>query len=76
VFVIQQDPDNLLALHYLAIYYEKTGAMGKSYLNTALISLRSGRIRDARKMAAAAMRALPKKSPDWYKAGDILAATE
>jgi len=27
-------------------------------------------------MAAAAMRALPQNSPDWYKAGDILAATE
>ena len=76
VFVIQQDPDNLLALHYLAIYYEKTGEIGKSYLNTALISLGSGRITDARKMATAAMRILPEKSPDWYKAGDILAATE
>lgn len=76
LFVIQNDPDNLLALHYLAIYYERTGAMGKSYLNTALISLKSGRTKDARTMAAAAMRALPKKSPDWYKAGDILAATE
>ena len=75
-FVIQKDPDNLLALYYLAIYYEKTDKMGKSYLNTALISLKSGRIADARKMAEAAMHALPEKSSDWYKAGDILAATE
>jgi len=76
LFVIERDPDNLLALYYLAIYYERTGATGKSYLNTALIALKAGRSTDARTMAAAAMRALPQNSPDWYKAGDILAATE
>jgi predicted Zn-dependent protease len=75
-FVIKKDPDNLLALHYLAIYYEKKGLIGKSYLNTALISLKSGKIDNAQTMAKAAMRELPKKSPDWYKAGDILAATK
>ena len=76
LFVTERDPDNLLALHYLAIYYEKKGLVGKSYLNTAIIALRSGRIEDARKMASSAMRILPKRSPDWYRAGDIIAATE
>ncbi|GAB4162596.1 MAG: M48 family metalloprotease [Rickettsiaceae bacterium] len=76
LFVVERDPDNLLALHYMAIYYEKTGLIGKGYLNTALISLKSGRTADAAKMAAAAMKILPKNSPDWYKAGDILAATK
>ncbi len=75
-FVIKNDPDNLLALHYLAIYYEKKGLIGKSHLNSAIIALKSGRTTDARTLAAAAMRKLPNKSPDWYKAGDILAATE
>ncbi len=73
---IENDPDNLLALHYLAIYYEKKGLIGKSHLNTALIALKSGRTTDARTMAGIAIRELPKNSPDWYKAGDILAATE
>ena len=73
LFVIKQEPDNLLARHYLAIYYEKKGLIGKSHLNTAI---HSGRIDDARKMAASAIKLLKNKSPDWYKAGDILAATE
>jgi predicted Zn-dependent protease len=66
----------LLALHYLAIYYDKKGLIGKSHLNTALIALKSGRIADARRMARISMQELPKRSTDWYKAGDILAATE
>lgn len=75
-FVIEHDSDNLLALHYLAIYYEKKGLTGKSHLNSAIIALKSGRVKDARALAQSAMQELPKKSPDWYKAGDILAATE
>jgi predicted Zn-dependent protease len=75
-FVARHDPQNLLALYYLAIYYEKTGMIGKKYLNTAIISLKSGRKEEARKMAMAAMKILPKDSPDWYLAGDILAYTE
>ena len=75
-FVIENDPNNLLALHYLAIYYDKKGLIGKSHLNTALIALKSGRIADARRMARISMQELPKRSTDWYKAGDILAATE
>lgn len=75
-FVIEHDPDNLLALHYMAIYYEKKGLTGKSHLNSAIIALKSGRVRDARVLAQSAMQELPKNSPDWYKAGDILAATE
>lgn len=76
LFVLENDPDNLLALHYLAKYYEKKGLIGKSRLNTAIIALKSGRVKDARTMAKIALDELPNKSPDWYKAGDILAATE
>jgi predicted Zn-dependent protease len=74
LFVTENDPDNLLALHYMAIYYEKIGATGKNYLNTALIAFKSGRLKDAKKMASAAMKILPKGSPDWYKASDIVDA--
>jgi predicted Zn-dependent protease len=75
-FVAKSDPQNLLALYYLAIYYEKTGMVGKQYLNTAIISLKLGRMKEARRMAMAAQKILPKDSPDWYLAGDILAYTE
>lgn len=75
-FVAKSDPQNLLALYYLAIYYEKTGMVGKQYLNTAIISLKLGRKKEARRMAMAAKKILPEGSPDWYLAGDILAYTE
>lgn len=74
--VLQKNPDSVLALHYNAIYYNKMGMVGEGYLSAALIALKSGRIADARKMASAAKNALAKKSVDWYRAGDILAATE
>ncbi len=76
LFVLEKEPDNLLALYYCAIYYEKNGQIGKSHLNTAIIALNTGRFADARKMASIAMKELPNKSPDWYKAGDIIEATK
>ena len=41
-----------------------------------MIALKSGRISSARILATSAIKKLPPNSPDWYKAGDILAATE
>lgn len=73
VLAIKEDPDNLLAMYYLAIFYEKKGMAGKSYLNTAIIAFKSGRSDDAKYLANAAIKALPKKSPEWYKANDIIA---
>lgn len=76
LFVLEKEPDNLLALYYCAIYYEKNGQIGKGHLNTAIIALNTGRFADARKMASMAMKELPNKSPDWYKASDIIEATK
>lgn len=76
LFVLEKEPDNLLALYYCAIYYEKNGQIGKGHLNTAIIALNTGRIADARKMASMAMKELPNRSPDWYKASDIVEATK
>jgi predicted Zn-dependent protease len=75
-FVLRKEPDNLLALHYMAIYYSKQKMTGQSYLNTAIIAFKSGRKADAIKMATAALKILPEKSPDWYKASDILNAAK
>jgi len=76
LMVVQKDPDNLLALYYLSIFFEKKGLIGKSYLNTALIAFKSGRMDDAKNLADAAIKNLQKKSPEWYKASDLITLIE
>jgi len=76
LFVIEKEPDNLLALYYLAIYYEKKGLKGKSYLNSAIIAHKLGHQRDAIELATAAKKELQTSTPDWYKANDILEANK
>ena len=76
LFVIEKEPDNLLALYYMAIYYEKKGLKAKSYLNSAIIAHKSGNRKDARKLATEALKEMDEKSPDWYKANDIIAANK
>lgn len=75
-FVAEKEPDNLLALYYLAIYYEKKGQKGKSYLNSAIIAGKTGHSEKAAVLAAAALKELPADSPDWHKASDIIAANK
>ncbi len=72
-FVVEKEPDNLLALYYMAIYYEKKGLKAKSYLNSAIIADKSGNKEEAKKLATEALKGLEVKSPDWYKATDIIA---
>lgn len=72
LFVIQKEPENLLALYYMAIVYEKKGLKGKSYLNSAIIASKLGHHKDARNLATAALKELTPRSPEWYKANDIL----
>lgn len=75
-YVLEKEPENLLALYYMKIYYEKNGLKGKSYLNSAIIAYKSGHIEDAEKNAQMALDALPKNSAEWKRAGDILEATK
>jgi len=72
-FVVEKEPDNLLALYYMAIYYEKKGLKAKSYLNSAIIADKSGNKEEAKKLATEALKGLEVNSPDWYKASDIIA---
>ena len=76
LFVIEKEPDNLLALYYMAMYYEKKGLKAKSYLNSAIIAHKTGNRKDARNLATEALKELEEKSPDWYKASDIIAANK
>ena len=71
LFVIQKEPDNLLARFYLAMIYEKKGLQGKSYLNSAIIAYKTGKIQIAKTLAGQAMKELKEKSPEWYAAYDI-----
>jgi predicted Zn-dependent protease len=76
LFVIHKEPDNLLALYYMAFYYEKKGLQGKSYLNSAIIAHKLGREKDALQLATKAIKEFKKNTPDWYKANDIIAANK
>lgn len=76
LFVTEKEPDNLLARFYLAIVYEKKGLKGKSYLNSAIISYKTGKGKNAKILAAEAMKELKEKSPEWYMAYDIFEATK
>ena len=75
-FVLQKEPDNLLALYYMAIVYERKGLKGKSYLNSAIIANKLGHQKDARNLSTAALKELKINSPEWYKANDILEANK
>ncbi len=75
-FVLEKEPNNLLALYYMAIYYEKKNLKGKSYLNSAMIANKLGHKKDAKALANAALKELERNTPDWYKASDIIAANK
>jgi hypothetical protein len=41
-------------------------------LYSALIALKTGDIKRAKALAHTAIKGLPKETPDWYKANDII----
>lgn len=74
--VLDKEPNNLLALYYLAIYYEKMGQRYQSLLNSALIAAKTGELPRAKALARAAIKGLKLNSPAWYKANDIILMEE
>lgn len=74
--VLKKEPNNLSALYYMSTYYNAKNMKGKSYLNTAIISLLIGNDKNAKNMAKSAMKLLKKNTPDWYKASDIVNLTK
>jgi predicted Zn-dependent protease len=70
--VVDTEPDNLSALYYLAIYYEKTGKKAESLLYSAIMAFKSDDIRRARGLARAAIKSFKPNTPNWYKANDII----
>lgn len=74
--ITNQEPDNLIALYYLAIFYEKAGQKYDALLNSAIIALKTGEPKRASLLAKAALQGLKKESPQWYKANDIILTTK
>lgn len=70
--VSEKEPQNILPLYYMAIYYEKLGLINESRLNTALIAYKNGELELAKKLAKIAIKGLKQGTPDWYKANDII----
>ena len=70
--VANREPDNLLALYYLAVYYEKVGKKSESMLESAVLAFKSGDLARAKGLANAAIKGLAPNTPNWYKANDII----
>lgn len=70
--VTEREPDNLTALYYLAIYYEKAGKKPESLLASAVLAYKSNDLTRARGLAKAAIKGLVPNTPNWYKANDII----
>ncbi|MFK8039767.1 MAG: M48 family metalloprotease [Rickettsiaceae bacterium] len=70
--IILQNPDNILSLQYLAIYYGKIGANAKAQLTSAIIYSKTGELKKAKLFAKYAIKKLKKDSSAWYKANDII----
>lgn len=71
-FVLQQKPDNLTALFYLNIAYNKMGDTIRGILCNAVMEYHKGNIKKAKNLAAIAAKNLEANTTDWYQAQDIL----
>ena len=72
----QRDNANAQVLQDLAMAYARQGDNGKAALATAERFALSGRLKDARLLAERSMGLLPKGSPGWRKAQDIVSVAQ
>ncbi len=70
--VSNNEPDNIVALYYLSVYYEKLDKQFDRLLSLATIAYKMGEIERAKKLAKAAIKGFPPNTPQWYKANDII----
>lgn len=71
-FVQDLEPDNMVALYYISLYYDRVHEKPKSLLYSAIMALKTGNFDRAKILARQALPGLKKESPDWYKANDII----
>lgn len=74
--IAEKEPDNPLPLFYLAASYDKQGNKGFSVLYSALFQNKIGNKEEAKKLARSALAYLKEGSAEFYKAKDIISATE
>lgn len=70
--VVQAEPGNYPAWRLLSVAYGRNGEMGMAALAMAEASASRGQYGDARQNAARAQELLPRGSPSWLRAQDIL----
>ena len=75
-FALAREPRDSSSWRQLAIAYGRSNKMGESSRALAEEALLQGKLTDALGLAKRAQAQLPKGSPDWIRAGDIIAATE
>ncbi len=69
---ISTDPDNFNAYSYLARAYSQAGDVAMAELTQAEGYFRAGNVRDAKRFAVRAQKKLPKNTPNWQRAADIV----
>jgi predicted Zn-dependent protease len=70
---LRQENDNTFAWYETAQAYSQLGNEPMANLSTAELDYNAGNMRDAAHFATVAAQALPKGSPDWQRANDIMA---
>ena len=69
---ISSDPNNFSAYSHLARAYSQTGDVALAELTQAEGYFRAGNVRDAKRFAVRAQKKLPKNTPNWQRAADIV----
>ena len=69
---LKSDPDNFSAYTYLARAYAQSGDVANAELTQAEGYFRSGNVREAKRFAVRAQKKLPKGTPSWQRANDIV----
>ena len=70
--ISDKEPDNIFALYYISVYYDKVDRSAESLLCSALIAYKTGDLDRAKSLARVAMKTLKPGNPNWYKAQDII----
>lgn len=69
---ITSDPNNFNAYSYLSRAYAQAGDVANAELTQAEAYFRAGNVREAKRFAARAAQKLPRGTPGWQRANDIV----
>lgn len=70
--IYNKEPDNLAALYYMAVYYERVGRKADALLTSAVMAYKAGDIKRAESLAKTAIKEFKQDTPSWHKANDII----